>query len=583
VVIGSAASRAAPATDTPDPVLLRAAELLQEQLGLAPHECVADVLVACGLGDVLPDHVAACSARFSSQSAVPDVVVLRDRNVLELAKRAGLVDGNMWTPVVGARIPVVVGDDFNHMLSSLAQHLGKPVQAVTEPSRVKLSAQATKLLGVLGAHTGTGRLQAGRWTRSPKAPLTPAEVRAHLAGNITVAPFRPAGPWPFVVIDVDRHDALQEKYFTATCKVVKKLFPHAFEVESSYSDGRHFYVKLPPDVLYEQAALTVRAFLSMKGNRWLDEGRIRAERAEVPSHPVRLPFGAGSRIPASNLPLEDQLDKFISFVQRGKHADYDGAKQLVVTTLKFRGPWSVEKRNKLERFLAEEEVLHVAAKTLDAADPWKSILPSLSPPLQKVASSGAPAYGTRTRWTTELVTALSGLVGPDEARTLMRFWLDHRDHNSESLVVERDAVDVQTELLIEKKYKRAGVPVRFWRQAERALNSFFNARRKKNMFWPWLQDHINRPEEVPSSVRRTAFFILRKFYARGVRSRNIGTREFAMFVGKRHARDVERLLGEGTWMEFIRPYERGVRSRRYELSPSMWPPTPQEPRIFTLP
>jgi hypothetical protein len=62
----------------------------------------------------------------------------------------------------------------------------------------------------------------------------------------------------------------------------------------------------------------------------------------------------------------------------------------------------------------------------------------------------------------------------------------------------------------------------------------------------------------------------------------IGWREFGQFVGgKKNAGVVEALLGEGTWLRFTKPYERGVHSRVFTLAPSMWPPRPGEPRMFT--
>ena len=94
VVLGLAASRAAQGTGTLDPDLLRDVEQLRAELRLASHECIADVLVSCGLGDAAADHVAACSARFSDQQVAPEVVVLHDPRTFDLATRAGLLQGN---------------------------------------------------------------------------------------------------------------------------------------------------------------------------------------------------------------------------------------------------------------------------------------------------------------------------------------------------------------------------------------------------------------------------------------------------------------------------------------------------------
>jgi hypothetical protein len=207
----------------------------------------------------------------------------------------------------------------------------------------------------------------------------------------------------------------------------------------------------------------------------------------------------------------------------------------------------------------------------------------LPAPLQKVASRGIPAFGTRTRWTIALAKALSNLVGPDDARALMLHWLQERGHRSEDITMSPDAAEEQTMRVLGDVYKNAGVPVRFWILVMNALNSFFKARREKNMFWPSIAERLNVPDNVPSEVRQTAFLILRKFYEKQTARRYIGRREFEEFVGKNRARDVERLLAEGTWLDLIHQYERGRRSRYYQLSSLLWPPRPGEERLYTYP
>jgi hypothetical protein len=44
--------------------------------------------------------------------------------------------------------------------------------------------------------------------------------------------------------------------------------------------------------------------------------------------------------------------------------------------------------------------------------------------------AAVPAFGTRIRWTLVLVKALSDVVGPEQARSLMRHWLNTRLHAS---------------------------------------------------------------------------------------------------------------------------------------------------------
>ena len=68
-----------------------------------------------------------------------------------------------------------------------------------------------------------------------------------------------------MVIDVNRHDALQEKRLVETCKKIRALFPHAFEVQYSQSGRRHFYVRLAKGTSYERGALVVRGSSAPEG------------------------------------------------------------------------------------------------------------------------------------------------------------------------------------------------------------------------------------------------------------------------------------------------------------------------------
>jgi hypothetical protein len=585
VVIGTTASRTAQACGTFDPALLRFVDVLNERLHLAEGACVPDILTACGLGEVLPDHVAACSARFSKQTARPKAVVFYNQFAEHLAARAGLLDHEDWAPLGAARIPVVRFDDIDDLLAQLGDLLWHAVRPPVPVNRALLSTEAPLLYAALGEHRGQGRREIGaeRWKRRKGRGLTVADVKAHLAGDVLVAPFHPRGAWPFIVIDVDRHNALQEKHISETCRKVMQLFPHALEIMSSASKGAHYYVRLPPGVTYEEGALVVGARLAMADLRSIDEGGVRAELCEVPEQPVRLPFGRGSAIPGSREPLEKQLRKFLKFVASGSTADYLNAKQVVAIKLRMRGATSIEHRKKLRRFLLESELRDVRRVELPSDDPWQPLMGRLPPALQKMASGGVPAFGTRTRWTIALAKALSNLVGPDDARALMLHWLRERSHRSEDITMNPDAAEEQTVRVLRDVYKNAGVPVRFWIPVMNALNSFFKARRETNMFWPSITERLKAPDEIPSEVRQTAFLILRKFYEKQSVRRYIGRREFEELVGKNRARDVERLLAEGTWLILVRQYNRGTQSRYYQLSSVLWPPRPGEERLYAYP
>jgi hypothetical protein len=585
VVIGASASRTAQACGALDPALLRAVDILNESLDPGDGVCVPDVLTACGLGDVLPDHVAACSARFAMQRAKPEAIVFYDEHAERLAARAGLLEGGDWAPLGALRIKVIRFIDIEHLVAQLGDLPRRAVRPAARVDRAQLSDEAPLLYAALGEHHGHARraLAAANWKRRKARGLKVADIKAHLTGEVFVAPFHPRGEWPFVVIDVDRHNALQEKHFSDTRRRVTRVFPHALEITSSASKGAHYYVRLPPGVTYEVGALFVKVRLAMAGLQWLDDGPARAELCEVPEQPVRLPFGLGSAIPGSTELLQKQLQKFLRFVRTGSTVDYVAAKQLVATELSLRGPTSIEHRKKLRRFLLDDELRKVRPVALPDDDPWVPLMRFLSASLQKVVSGGVPTFGTRTRWTIALAKALSNLVGPDDASALIVHWLRKRTHRSEDITMNPDAAEEQTLRVLRDVYKNAGVPVRFWLLVMNALNSFFKARRERNMFWLPIAERLNLPDQIRGEVRQTAFLILRKFYEKQTARRYIGRREFEEFVGKNRARDVERLLAEGTWLILVRQYNRGTQSRYYQLSSVLWPPRPGEERVYAYP
>ena len=163
----------------------------------------------------------------------------------------------------------------------------------------------------------------------------------------------------------------------------------------------------------------------------------------------------------------------------------------------------------------------------------------------------------------------------------MTYWLEHRNHRSESLLIEPDVVKAETERIVRSKYKHAGVPVRFWQHVRSSIDSFFHSRRRKDRYWDTLAERLKKPELVTSEVYGTAFRILSGFYRRNVPVRNIGWREFALGGGRASADAVEALLSDSTWLVFTERAIPNVRSRGYALHPLLWPPRPGEPRTYT--
>jgi hypothetical protein len=610
VVLGAVAQRAVQAAQTPAPDLLVVVDALRRALGLSEKECTPDYLAACGLGTQLTaDEVAACSQRFvlhEKNGAGPQVVVLFGRRTQGFGIEAGLVDEARcaWQPVgtLGSA-DVVFIDDHNALtkgIQSVARLLNKKIAPMEKENRALLVTKAADLLRVLGDHTGYGVLKPGSsaWSRSKRGSLNVALVASHLAGTRYVAPFHPRGSWPFVVIDVDRHNAVQEAFFNQTLKALQKLFPKSLAVTSSPSAGVHLYVRLPPAMSYADGALIIRAFITLRGLRWKQSGTperlLRTEVVEVPDQPVRLPFGYGSFQLGSQKPLHEQLEDFIQFVQQPDHGDFDKAHRYVNRTLKLDGHSALVKRRLLLESMLQEEVRDLPPIKIDGTDPWKRVIDEFPGPLQIIAASGIPAYGTRHRWTRALVEQLVNLVPPEDVRDLMLYWLYNRDHVSEDWEVDRAAVERQTAAIIDQAYKRLrGVPEKFWERIEESIITTFQV---SSRFPVGSLEHSiiqgSRGSTTPlgwhfqftlEDILRTAFFIARRFFELGRRQRAVSFREFGRIVGKDNARVMRRMIvGTGEWLFQSSGPVPGRHSRIYELTGAVWPPGPG-PRLFCPP
>ncbi|MDC3956859.1 hypothetical protein KEG38_23570 [Polyangium jinanense] len=602
VVLGAGASRAVQAAQTPGPDLLVVVEALQRELGLSEKTCIADYLAACGMGTRLTaDEVAACAQRFvqhAASGAGPKVIVFFGQKALGVAFEAGLVDadGLTWRPV-GATVAKVVTIEDHRALGKGIQRVARLLQKNAAPMRKEnrglLSAKAQDLLHALGDHTGHGVLEAeASWNRSKRGRLSIRHVQAHLAGKYYVAPFHPKGSWPFVVIDVDRHNAVQEAVFPKTLGSLQKLFPKSVAIRSSPSGGIHFYVRLPPGLSYADGALVLRAFVTLHKLRWHHAGHrqrsLRAEIVEVPEQPVRLPFGHGSFLLGSSKALHEQFDEYIQFIRRADHDDFDKASRYVGKKLKLGGHSLLVRRGLLLKSMLAEEVRGLPRLPLGDTDPWQEVIKKLPDSLQIIAASGIPAYGTRHRWTRALVEHLVDLVPPENVRSLMRHWLHNRDHVSEDWEVDPALVERQTVTIINGIYKKLhGVPEEFWSHIEQHILATFQLNSRPRV---GSNEHSltagrtgwNFQFELEDIVR-TVFFIARRFFDLGRRERTVSFREFGRFVGKDNARVMRRMIvGMGAWLWQTASAEPGKHARIYRLTDAVWPPTPG-PRLFCPP
>ncbi|UQA61355.1 hypothetical protein [Polyangium aurulentum] len=459
-------------------------------------------------------------------------------------------------------------------------------------NRTRLRAKVEDLLHVLGDHTGHGVLEAGAsWKRSKRGRLGANHVRAHLAGKYYVAPFHPKGAWPFVVIDVDRHNAVQEAVFPKTLKTLQKLLPKSLALQSSPSKGVHLYVRLPPGVSYADGALVLRAFVTLQKLRWYNAGArgrpLRTEIVEVPDQPVRLPFGQGSFLLGSQKALHEQLDDLIAFIQHAGHDDFDKARKYVDEMLHLGGHSPLVTRRMLLDSILAEEVRGLSRLPLENTDPWQKVITKLPAPLQIIAACGIPAYGTRHRWTRVLVERLADLVPPEDVRSLMLHWLHNRAHVSEDWELDPALVEHQTVTIIENVYKKLrGVPEVFWKRIEQCIGTTYWGVSRARV---GSHDHAGTGRRSWNSqfeledILRTAFFIARRFFELGRRERTVSSREFGRIVGKNDARLMRQMVvGEGVWLWQTGSPEPGKRSRMYRLTDIAWPPMPG-PRLFCPP
>lgn len=601
---------------------------LAQALQVDPAEIVVDTLLACGLGhEAASDHVAACNARFVENAktyGTPAVVLVVGAHAQVAAMGAGLIDGRNWAPIGASPCPAIEAPSWSvtrDLVYAVEQALGRRPKQRRWPKED--IATAERLFGAFGAADGSAskELDAANWKRRVASRLTPARVAQHLRGIRYWAPFRPRGPWPFVVIDADRHDALQELHFADTMKMLRKLFPTSFFVESSTTGGVHVYVRLPPDTSYDVAASWLEAFFAMKTQMVLEKkvarsgGRpavLRSARLEVPRHPVRLPFGRGSSIiKAKNKPkvgsghnqrILAMVDEFIDWLAAAPTTDYSRAKDLVEQHVGRTGAWNQEKKKFLERQIEAAQVAGLKALALDPLDPWTKILPQLvDPSLRIIAARGVPAMGMRSRYTARLVDALFDLVPPDEAEALMVHWLQNRQHNSEDIETDLFSVEAALKKTIEATKKTVhGVPVRVWEAVERGFgtaSSILATAARPGWMLPPKNAKLLRPLLAPGTVselqtrhalvRKTAFFVVRGFFDRRPRKtdgmdgeRPIPRREFSRFLPNEMQAAVKEFLILGGWLKVSACPVKGKSARNFKLAEDLWPAIPGEPVLF---
>lgn len=557
------------------PRLLDRARELAERLGLAGDEVVADALVACGAAEsATPDEVAACAARFLEHQrggSRPDLMVFLGRHTYALARRAGLIDAAGWSPLGwNGRVPVLLADgNVDDLVAAVANALRLQPAASPLPRSPLMRTMARPLLEVLGPHA-RHRIDAGSGWTTRGRPLRQADVERHLMAELAVGADSPDTTWPYVVLDLDRHDCVQAERFETTLKSVRRLFPQAFYVRSSASGGVHVYLKLPPKVRYLEAVKFMRVFLNVKGVRWYEANSVMTEVVEVPPEPPRLPFGPGSYALDIALPLEAQVMAFIGFVTSGSTRDYEGACrqvwQRVSSGTDRRFTPAVGRRL---RALEGMPLTPATPPRLDPADPWSGLILRLSEELHEVGALGVPAYGTRTEYTRRLINELPQFIDESEAIEFVEHWLYLRRHKSKDWAGSGEAVARKTLEMVHDRYGR-GLPLRAWRHIHPLVLAG--------------HAHVIRSQRARVAIARdqlvaTAFSVATKFFLDAAGERAISRFELEKFCRSDSAGTVRRMLEHGRWLLPTRPPVRRQRASMYRLAVGLWPARPGEPVI----
>lgn len=595
LVLSAVASRAAQAIGAPDPLPARIAERVRLRCNLAAGEVHVDVLVACGPStDAHPHEAAACAQRLHDQgSAWPTVlVVLVGDYTARLARLAGLLDADGFrmglarTPVVVVRDPSDVGAD-----PAWKKILGLPSKSAVQPA-AHAGAEALLWPLVNGTCDGSAwRPRDGEWRRKPATKPSFSDVESHVRGKGWLAPLRPTGFWPYCVIDVDVHNAIQLAEVERVRHELLRHFASSFFFQSSASGGFHIYVKLPPETSYAEGALWLAEFLAGK-NLLITRirpthdasagGAVATRLAEVPLHPPRLPFGLESVLlhPRSKHPVKE----FDDWLRSASPLDYETACTGVRRAGGPRvrdGRWP-ERAAWAQTYMADLEfgnVLVGVPRPLPASDPWSKYLSRCAPSLRRIIAEGCPAYGTRTGIMYRLAKALAELAEPDEARDLLRCWVEQRHHYSEEIeTAPSDVLTFAEGILADEYKKRGGLPESVWAHAEQLIQIYYSPQ-----LGPWIRAAATLPRD---EFRRAVFHVIRLFYLQRQRVIVIVGEQFGIAVAntkvgslptrrpnKSKVRELSRALGDASivTLKGAANFLSG-QGATYELQPPLWPP-----------
>lgn len=556
---------------------------------LDERQVVVDHLVACGVGrSPTAADVAGCSERFEAQNVESvAALVLVGEGIDELAAVAGVDEEGLYRSGRGDT-QILYHREWQDTVAKLAALLERPRPALSPSARPSMS-KAERLRSIVGAHEGVGKKHPGRdWSRTTAERVTQSLVEAHLRGDVVVAPFRSVGFWRWVVLDVDRHNPVQEFYFADTLAELRKRFPRSLFVQSSRSGGVHVYVRVPQKTFYSDAARWLRAYLALEGVSHRDlpaEGlKLRAEVVEVPLQPPRLPFGVGSfLLDHDQLSIDQQLEVLVRFIKTAPPTDFIAARAAMWKARKVSVAVTDATRRSLD-VIADEGAVgrRLENPRLNKGAPWKPVTKHLSKGARHVVGSGIPAVGTRLTWTLRLIKELRDVVDEATAQQLLHEWILNRDHQSGDIATDVEHVLKQTDELIAGEYQNdVGVPTRVWEEVDALITrDHLRLKEAPGRYFPQL----SQPADINLvEAKATAFMILKKYFRQGRAARTISSDEFGQFCGRKLAHDVQNFLeNPRTWLIYRRQHIATLFCREYELTDHAWPAVPGEP-VLTLP
>jgi hypothetical protein len=166
----------------------------------------------------------------------------------------------------------------------------------------------------------------------------------------------------------------------------------------------------------------------------------------------------------------------------------------------------------------------------------------------------------------------------------MTHWVNARPHVSEDIENNVARAVRQTMKFIASHYRSlGGVPERVWREVDDAIRTAYGraAASEPDKLRATAQGGTLRLEDL----RKTAFFILRRFYAK--RKRTLSFHHdtyFQRFTGTNTSRQVKLFLtASGSWLRFGRGAVQGTRSDEFTLRDDLWLAAPGEPLLYPRP